>query len=79
MKGSSILKKINARVKQLKKKHPGAKRSTLQKQAGREFKAGKLKKKKSTKQSTKLSDNQSDNCSSNPIYLLYTVLSYRLP
>lgn len=46
MKGSSILKKIAARAKQLKKKHPGAKYSTLQKQAGREFKSGKLKKRK---------------------------------
>ncbi len=46
MKGSSILKKIAARAKQLKKKHPGAKYSTLRKQAGREFKSGKLKKRK---------------------------------
>lgn len=46
MSGATALKKINARVKQLKKRHPNAKRSTLQKQAGKEFKAGKLKKKK---------------------------------
>jgi hypothetical protein len=38
----SALAKINARVKALKKKHPGAKHVTLQKQAGREYKAGKL-------------------------------------
>jgi len=40
---SAALKKINARVKQLQKKHPGAKRVTLQKQAGKEYRAGKLK------------------------------------
>lgn len=40
---SAALKKINARVKQLQKKHPKSKRVTLQKQAGREYKAGKLK------------------------------------
>lgn len=41
---SNALKKINARVKVLQKKHPKSKRSTLQKQAGREWRAGKLKK-----------------------------------
>jgi hypothetical protein len=39
---STALAKINARVKQLSKKHPGKKRVTLQKQAGKEYKAGKL-------------------------------------
>lgn len=38
----NALKKINERVKQLQKKHPKSKRTTLQKQAGREWKAGKL-------------------------------------
>lgn len=42
-KGATALKKINARVKVLKKKHPNSKRSTLQKQAGAEYRAGKLK------------------------------------
>jgi hypothetical protein len=40
---SNALKAINKRVKALAKKHPKSKRSTLQKQAGREWKAGKLK------------------------------------
>ncbi len=40
---SAALKKINARVKQLQKKHPKSKRVTLQKQAGKEYRAGKLK------------------------------------
>jgi len=40
---ANALKKINARVKALRKRYPKAKRSTLQKQAGREYKAGKLK------------------------------------
>lgn len=40
---ANALKKIVARVKVLRKKHPNAKYKTLQKQAGREFKAGKLK------------------------------------
>lgn len=40
---ANALKKINARVKVLQKKHPNAKRRTLQKQAGKEYKAGKLK------------------------------------
>jgi hypothetical protein len=39
---STALSKINARVKQLAKKHPGKKRVTLQKQAGAEYRAGKL-------------------------------------
>lgn len=42
----NALKKINERVKQLQKKHPNAKRKTLQKQAGREWKSGKLKARK---------------------------------
>lgn len=40
------LKKINARAKQLKKLHPGKKYKTLQKQAGAEYKSGKLKTKR---------------------------------
>lgn len=43
---ANALKAINRRVKQLAKKHPNSKRSTLQKQAGREWKAGKLKAKR---------------------------------
>lgn len=39
---SNALAKINARVKQLQKKHPKSKRTSLQKQAGREYRAGKL-------------------------------------
>lgn len=39
---NNALKKINARVKVLQKKHPKSKRTTLQKQAGREWKSGKL-------------------------------------
>lgn len=39
---SNALAKINARVKVLAKKHPKSKRTTLQKQAGREYRAGKL-------------------------------------
>lgn len=42
----SALQKIVQRVKALRKKHPNAKYRTLQKQAGREFKAGKLKAKR---------------------------------
>jgi hypothetical protein len=42
----NALKKISARVKQLRKKNPGRKYSSLQKQAGKEFKAGKLKAKR---------------------------------
>jgi len=45
----SALKKINARVKVLQKKHPKTKRVTLQKQAGKEYKAGKLKVKRKVK------------------------------
>lgn len=48
---SSALKKIQARVKQLRKKHPNAKFRSLQKQAGSEYRSGKLggvKKKKRT-------------------------------
>lgn len=39
---STALAKINARVNVLAKKHPKTKRVTLQKQAGREYRAGKL-------------------------------------
>jgi hypothetical protein len=42
MAAGSALKKINARVKHLAKLHPGKKRVTLQKQAGAEYRAGKL-------------------------------------
>lgn len=45
----TALKKINARVTQLQKKHPNTKRKTLQKQAGKEYTAGKLKKKRVAK------------------------------
>ncbi len=38
----NALKKINARVKHLQKLHPNTQRKTLQKQAGREYRAGKL-------------------------------------
>jgi hypothetical protein len=44
---ANALKVINQRVKVLQKKHPKSKRSTLQKQAGREWKSGKLKAKRS--------------------------------
>lgn len=43
---STALKAINKRVKVLQKKHPKSKRTSLQKQAGREWKAGKLKARK---------------------------------
>ena len=43
---NAALKKIQARVKKLRKKHPGAKFRTLQKQAGAEYRAGKLKTRK---------------------------------
>lgn len=46
MAAGTALKKINARAKALKKKHPGKKYRTLQKQAGAEYKAGKLKAKR---------------------------------
>jgi hypothetical protein len=42
MAAGSALKKINARVKHLARLHPGKKRVTLQKQAGAEYRAGKL-------------------------------------
>lgn len=45
----TALKKIQARVKVLRKKHPGKKFKTLQKQAGKEYREGKLKKKHSRK------------------------------
>ncbi len=41
---NNALKKINARVKVLQKEHPNSKRKTLQKQAGKEWRDGKLKK-----------------------------------
>jgi len=53
MSGASALKKINARVKKLAKKYPGKKRTTLQKQAGAEFRAGKLKARKPRKAKAK--------------------------
>lgn len=40
MSGVTALKKINTRTKQLKKKHPGKKYSTLRKQAAKEYNAG---------------------------------------
>jgi len=46
MSGVTALKKINARTKQLKKKHPGKKYSTLRKQAASEYNAGRLPKKR---------------------------------
>lgn len=56
---NNALKKISARAKALKKKHPGKKYKTLQKQAGAEYRAGKLKakrkpaaKKKATRKKT---------------------------
>jgi hypothetical protein len=49
----AALKKINARAKALKKKHPGKKYRTLQKQAGAEYKAGKLKTKRKKVGTTK--------------------------
>lgn len=39
---SNALKKINAYVKVLKKKHPGSKHSTLQKKAGAAYRAGSI-------------------------------------
>lgn len=42
----NALKKINLRVRELQKKHPGKKRVTLQRQAGKEYRDGKLKPKK---------------------------------
>ena len=49
MAAGTALKKITARVKALRKKHPKAKYKSLQKQAGQEFKAGKLKNKAARK------------------------------
>jgi len=49
----NALKKINARAKALKKKHPGKKYKTLQKQAGAEYRAGKLKTHKKRKPAAK--------------------------
>jgi hypothetical protein len=46
---ANALKAINRRVNELAKRHPKSKRTTLQKQAGREWKAGKLKKKAAPK------------------------------
>jgi hypothetical protein len=42
MAAGTALRKINAEVKRLKKKHPNSKHSTLQKQAGKAYRAGKL-------------------------------------
>jgi hypothetical protein len=42
MAAGSALRKINTRVKHLQRLHPGAKRVTLQRQAGAEYRAGKL-------------------------------------
>lgn len=39
---ANALQKINKRVKHLQRLHPGKKRVTLQKQAGAEYRAGKL-------------------------------------
>lgn len=52
---ANALRAINKRVNALQKKHPKTKRTTLQKQAGREWKAGKLgakKKRKTVKRKT---------------------------
>jgi hypothetical protein len=46
---NTALIKINARVKELQKKHPNSERITLQKQAGKEWRDGKLKKRKPSK------------------------------
>lgn len=40
---SNVLRKLNNRVKQLKRLHPGASRENLMKRAGKEYRAGKLK------------------------------------
>jgi hypothetical protein len=42
MAAGTALRKINAEVKRLKKKHPGTRHVTLQKQAGKAYRAGKL-------------------------------------
>lgn len=39
---SSALKVINAEVKRLQKKHPGKSRRTLQKEAGKKYREGKI-------------------------------------
>lgn len=49
MAAGSALKKINARVKQLAKRYPKKKRVSLQKQAGKEYRAGKLRAKRPAK------------------------------
>ncbi len=49
MAAGTALKKITARVKTLRKKHPKAKYKRLQQQAGKEYKAGKLKNKTARK------------------------------
>lgn len=46
MKGITALNKIRARTKQLQRKHPGKKYSTLQKQASSEYKSGRIPKKR---------------------------------
>lgn len=52
---SNALKKVNAYVKVLKKRHPGAKHSTLQKQAGKAYREGTIPKarKKPAKRKTR--------------------------
>lgn len=50
---ANALKAINKRVNELAKRHPKSKRTTLQKQAGREWKAGKLKKKAAPKKAAR--------------------------
>ncbi len=49
MAAGAALKKITDRVKALRKKHPKAKYKSLQQQAGKEYKAGKLKNKAARK------------------------------
>lgn len=49
MAAGAALKKINARAKALRKRHPKASYKSLQKQAGKEYKAGKLKKRPARK------------------------------
>lgn len=52
---ASTLKKLNARAKQIRAKKPGMKYATAQKQAGAEFRAGKLggvKKRRATRKKT---------------------------
>lgn len=60
---SSVLKKITTRAKQLKKKHPNTKWTSLIKQAGRDYRNGKLgatRKKKSSSRQTGTSNKSYD-------------------